>query len=242
MPATALPSSGDQPGSRSQGDGSPGTAKTCDARGMVEIHRMYRASFGEAPSLVDGVAEGDSVHADVVGDHLSMLSVSLHAHHEFEDEHLWDTLEDRAPRCTGHVERMKEQHAQMLVHLKELDAALPAWRKSGTATDAANVLAGLAGINAALARHLPDEETNIVPVMETVLTQKEVDAASVHGRKATPKGKTWAQLGAILAAQPDGGEEWQREHLPPPFRLVWRLIGRSSYEANRAELLGDRRP
>ena len=50
MPATALPSSGDQPG------GAPG-AKTCDARGMVEIHRMYRTSFGEGPSLVRRLAE-----------------------------------------------------------------------------------------------------------------------------------------------------------------------------------------
>ena len=234
MSATALPSSGDRPGDQPD-------AKTCDARGMIEIHRMYRATFGEAPSLVTGVAEGGAAHADVVGDHLSMLSVSLHAHHEFEDDHLWDTLEERAPRCTGHVERMKEQHAAMLVHLRAMDAALPAWRASGRSTDAAPVLAALEGINAALAVHLPDEETSIVPVMETVLTQKEVDAASVHGRKATPKGKTWAQIGAILAAQPDGGDEWQHEHLPAPFRLVWRLVGKRDYEANRAALLGRER-
>lgn len=238
MPATALPSSGDQPGPGASG----ATAKTCDARGMAEIHRMYRSGFGEGRELVAGVAESDAAHADVVGDHLDMLSVSLHAHHEFEDEHLWDTLDERAPACAGHVSRMKEQHAVMLVHLGELDAALPAWRKSGRATDAAAVNAALDGINAALAVHLPDEEQNIVPVMETVLTQKEVDAAGVHGRKATPKGKTWAQLGAILAAQPDGGAEWQREHLPAPFRLVWRWVGRRRYEENRAELVGARTP
>ena len=228
MAATALPPSGDPPAA--------GPAKTCDARGMVEIHRMYRASFGEGPALVRGVTDGDATHADVVGDHLSMLSVSLHAHHEFEDENLWDTLDERAPACAGHDERMKEQHAAMLVHLTALDAALPAWRARGTATDAAAVLAALDGVNGALAVHLPDEEANIVPVMETVLTQKEVDAASVHGRKATPKGKTWQQLGAILAAQPDGGDEWLHEHLPPPVRWAWRFIGRRDYEANRAAL------
>ena len=228
MAATALPPSGDPPAAAAP--------KTCDARGMVEIHRMYRASFGEAPALVQGVTDGNAAHADAVGDHLSMLSVSLHAHHEFEDENLWDTLDDRAPACAGHVERMKEQHGVMLVHLNELDAALPAWRARGTATDAAAVLAALDGINGALAVHLPDEEANIVPVMETVLTQKEVDAASVHGRKATPKGKTWQQLGAILAAQPDGGDEWLHEHLPPPVRWAWRFIGRRDYEANRAAL------
>lgn len=247
MPATAIPSSGDQPERAPRGAAgggspvTPGTAKTCDARGMAEIHRMFKAGFGEGRTLIEGVAEGDAVHAEVVADHLAMLSTGLHAHHEGEDTMLWDPLEQRAPSCAVHVERMKAQHARMLVHLEELDAALPAWRASATATDAAGVASALDGINAALAAHLPDEEANIVPVMETVITQKEVDALSEHGRKATPKGRMFLQLGAILAAQPDGGAEWQREHLPPPVRLLWRWVGKPKYEANRAELVGDRR-
>ena len=218
------------------GAGSPRRPGTCDASGMIEIHRMYRAGFGEGPALVAGVADGDAAHADTVGDHLSMLSVSLHAHHEFEDQNLWDTLDRRAPACALHVGRMKEQHAEMLVHLVALDEALPAWRAGGRASDAAAVTTALDGINAALAEHLPDEEEHIVPVMERVLTQEEIDEGSRHGRRATPKGKTLAQLGAILAAQPDGGREWQRKHLPPPVRLLWRLVGRSRYEAGRAAL------
>ena len=233
MPATALPPSGDPLGSASG-------PKTCDASGMAEIHRYFRAGFGEGRALVEGVAESDAAHADVVGEHLSMLSVGLHGHHEGEDILLWGTLEQRAPSCAVHVARMKEQHAIMLVHLNELDAALPAWRASARSTDAAGVLAALDGITAALAAHLPDEEANIVPVMEVTLTPKEVDALADHGRKATPKGKTFEQLGAILAAQPDGGAEWQRTHLPAPVRLIWRLIGKPKYEANRAELVGRR--
>jgi hypothetical protein len=229
MPATALPPSGDMP------DSAP---KTCDARGMAEIHRMFRAGFAEAPSLVLGVAHGDAARAEIVGDHLSLLSTGLHGHHEGEDQKLWGWLEDRAPSCAVHVERMKEQHAQMLVHLDELDAALPAWRASGRASDAVAVQSALDGINAALAVHLGDEEANIVPVMEAVLTQKEVDWFGEHGRKSTPKGKTWQQLGAILAAQPDGGDEWMREHLPAPVRLIWRLIGKPRYEASRKALTG----
>lgn len=231
MAATALPSSGDVPG---------GPATTCDARGMAEIHRFFRAGFGEGRALVEGVAEADVEHADVVGDHLAMLSTSLHAHHEGEDTMLWSTLESRAPSCAGHIARMKQQHAEMLVHLTALDAALPAWRSSGRATDAAGVTSALDGINAALAAHLPDEEQHIVPVMETSLSQAEVDALGDHGRKATPKVKMFVQLGAILAAQPDGGAEWQREHLPAPVRLIWRVIGKPKYEANRAALTGKR--
>jgi hypothetical protein len=239
MPAIPLPSSGDRP---LPVPGALGTAKTCDASGMAEIHRMFRAGFGEAPALIAGVADGDVVHAEVVSDHLRMLSVGLHAHHEGEDAMLWDALGERAPSCGMHVQRMKAQHAELLVHLRELDAALPAWRSSGASTDAAAVVFALNGINLALAEHLPDEESNIVPVMETVITQQEVDALAEHGRKATPKGFMFLQLGAILAAQPDGGVAWQKAHLPGPVRLIWRVIGRSKYEANRAELVGDRRP
>jgi hypothetical protein len=233
MPATALPSSGDTPD-----DGvRAGAVKTCDASGMAEIHRMFRASFAEGPALVGGVTDGDAAQADRVGDHLAMLSVGLHAHHEGEDTLLWGRLENRAPSCAAHVARMKEQHAEMLVHLDDLDAVLPAWRASGRVTDAAAVTAALTGINDALALHLPDEEANIVPVMETVLTEHEVEALSEHGRKATPKGKLFISLGAILSAQPDGGTAWQHKHLPPPVRLLWRVVGRSRYAKYRSALV-----
>jgi hypothetical protein len=233
MPATALPASGDTPENGPRAD----AVKTCDGRGMAEIHRMFRAGFGEGPTLVGRVADGDAAQADFVGDYLAMLSVGLHAHHEGEDTMLWDRLESRAPSCAAHVARMKQQHAEMLVHLEDLDATLPAWRASGRVTDAASVTAALTGINTALAVHLPDEEANIVPVMETVITPREVDALSEHGRKSTPKGKLFISLGVILAAQPDGGDDWQREHLPAPVRLLWRLRGKNRYERWRTQLV-----
>lgn len=230
MAATPLPSGGERPG--------PDPVKTCDASGMIEIHRMFRRSFGEGPALVRAVPAGDLSRADAVGTQLATTSLGLHAHHDGEDEKLWGALEERAPSCTEHVERMKEQHAVMLVHLGELDRALPAWRASASSLDSVPVLAALDGINAALGVHLPDEEANIVPVMETTITQKEVEWYSEHGRKSIPKGQTWAQLGAILAAQPDGGDEWLHKHMPAPARFMWRWIGKPKYAKHRAALEG----
>lgn len=226
MSASALPPSGDL----------PAKAKTCDASGMAEIHRMYKAGFGEGPALVRGVAPGDTAHAEVVATHLHMLSTALHAHHEGEDERLWGPLAERAPACAVHVERMKQHHAELLVHLTRMDAALPTWRS--LAGDPEAVLTALDGINAALAVHLPDEEANIVPVMETVITEDEVEWFAEHGQKATPKGQTWNALGAILTAQPDGGDAWLRKNLPGPVRVLWRFIGKPKYERNRAALEG----
>ncbi|WP_194397436.1 hemerythrin domain-containing protein [Microbacterium atlanticum] len=228
MSATPLPPSGDLPRG----------PKTCDASGMVEIHRMFRRGFGEAPGLVRGVAEGDTGHAAAVATQLETLSIGLHAHHEGEDERLWSALDERAPSCAAHVERMRAQHAEMLVHLAALDRTVPAWRRSAGCAEAEPVLAALDGVNAALAVHLPDEEANIVPVMEHTITEKEVQWYAEHGRRSIPKGQTWQQLGEILAAQPDGGDEWLRKHMPAPGRLAWRLIGRRRYAAHRAALEG----
>ncbi|WP_194421341.1 hemerythrin domain-containing protein [Microbacterium abyssi] len=209
----------------------------CDASGMAEIHRWFKTGFGEGGALVQGVKDGDAAHAEVVAAHLGMLSVGLHGHHEFEDANLWDRLSAQAPPCALHVERMKSQHAQMLVHLDELDAALPGWRATGRSADAKAVLSALSGINAALVAHLPDEEENIVPVMEQVLDQKDMVAASEHGRRSIPRGRNWQAMGAILAAQPDGGDVWLRKNLPAPVRLIWRFVGRPNYAANRRALV-----
>jgi len=227
MPATPLPPSGDIP-----------QPKTCDASGMADIHRMFKAGFREAPTLIGGVAQGDTAHAGIVAEQLNLLSIALHAHHEGEDQRLWQPLADRAPSCAVHVERMKQHHAQLLVHLTAMDDALPAWRLSAKATDAAPVVTAIDGVNAALDVHLPDEEATIVPVMETVITQDEVEWFAQHGRKATPKGQTWNSLGLILASQPDGGDEWAHKNLPGPVRLLWRVVGKSRYAKHRAALEG----
>ncbi|WES62946.1 hemerythrin domain-containing protein [Microbacter sp. GSS18] len=229
MPAEAMPPTGGPP---------PDGVKTCDASGMAMIHRVFRVGFGEGPDLVGRVAAGDTAHAEAVAAQLNMLSVGLHAHHEGEDERLWGPLEQRAPSCAEHVGRMKQQHAEMLTHLHALDAALPAWRATATGPEA--VLQALDGINAALAVHLPDEEENIVPVMETTITEREAQWFSEHGRKATPKGQTWNMIGTLLRAQPDP-DATLREDFPAPFRLVWRVIGKPRYEKNRVVLEG-RRP
>ncbi|MGO4298924.1 hemerythrin domain-containing protein [Leifsonia sp. RAF41] len=232
MSATPLPASAASPL-----DG----PKTCDASGMIEIHRLFRHSFDEAPRLIEGVADGDTAHADVVADQLSMISTALHGHHEGEDARLWPALDERAPGCALHVERMREQHAAMLVHLTALDAALPGWSAHPSQETARPLLAAVDGVRSALTQHLPDEETNIVPVMEHVLTEPEVEWFAKHGRASTPKGHGWYMLGAILAAQPDGGDEWLKKSLPGPVKLLWRGVGARRYARFRAALEGQPR-
>jgi hypothetical protein len=133
---------------------------------------------------------------------------------------------------------MKDQHLEILAQVDKLDSVLPAWRSTASSVQAAPVLSALDGVNAALSVHLPDEEANIVPVMEYTITKEEIQWFSEHGRKATPRCYMWPNLGLILAAQPDGGEKFLREELPAPVRLLWRLIGKRRYALYRATLTG----
>ena len=56
-------------------------ADAIDTRDMVVVHTAFRREFGLAPALVRGVAPGDQRRADVVADHLEMLTAMLHHHH-----------------------------------------------------------------------------------------------------------------------------------------------------------------
>lgn len=203
---------------------------------MFEIHRTLRKGFDEATALVDGVQDGDTAHSEVVATQLNLISNALHAHHQAEDSRLWDAIDQRAPACFLHVERMKKQHAEMLVHLEALDRAVPAWRSSARSSDTAPIRTALQGVSAALAAHFPDEEATIVPAIEHVITQPEMDWFENHGRKATPKGQQWNMVGAIVSAQPDGGQVWLKKHMPGPIGLVWRFIGAPKYARFRAAL------
>lgn len=229
MSATPLPPAGAPPFNG---------PKKCDASGMIEIHRMLLHSFREGAELVDGVAEGDIRHAAHVGTQLQLISTALHAHHEGEDARLWSILEDRAPACTPHVERMKQQHADMLLHLRALDAAVPAWRTTASRAASVPVTKALDAVARALAEHFPDEEVHIVPVIEHFVRKPEERWFAKHGREATPKEQAWNMLGAILVAQPDGGRAWLKKHMPLPGRLVWRLKGVRRYGRFRNAIEG----
>ena len=222
------------------GDGAAATdpVKLCDASGMAMIHRYFRAGFAEGPALVRSVSAGDADRAALVATELSTLSSGLHAHHEGEELRLWDALEERAPGLRvarrGGCGRSTSGSPRRWTNWTRRcpPGARPARPRMRT-----RLLEALDGVNAALTAHFGDEEQNIVPVMETVITPKEIQWFSDHGRKATPKGQSWNVLGAIMAAQPDDGKAFLGE-MPAPFRLVWRLFGRSRYDAHRAALTG----
>lgn len=198
---------------------------------------MFLVGFDEGPALVRAVASGNTVQSERVSDHLEMFSVAWRASHGAHESMLWERLVNRAPSSAPHVERMKAQRAEVLAHMNALDEQLPPWRASARTPEAEPLLATLDAINSALAVHLPEVTKFIVPVMETALTEKEADWFADSARKAIPKGLAMIQLGATLAAQPDGGDELLQNNVSAATRLAWRTGGKQKYLRYRSELL-----
>lgn len=230
MPATALPSTGDPASKEPVG---------CNTSDMVMIHNLYRKVFREAAGLVTGAADDDATRAGVLADHLGELAESLHHHHHTEGVTLWDQLEAAAPGCGPHVARMKAQHQMMTARLNAMEAALPAWRASGSAKDRARVAKALDGVLASLDEHLGDEETSILPIAARSMTQAAWDKIGEMGRAGTPRDKQFVQLGFILDSMPEAERQtWRKENLPGPVWLLYRLFGKRQYEKHRALVYG----
>lgn len=187
---------------------------------MIVAHRVYRQELSMLPSLVASVGDHDRRRARLLHRHYRMITDSLERHHEYEDEHLWPLVQQRAPTDSELAERMESQHGR----IAELLAALPdrwdRWQADPVASTRESLVATLSELAAALAEHLHDEETHILPVLQTILTESEWDAFGEHAAKTTPKWELIRTGGIVLETIQPTELEDMRAQLPAAVWLV----------------------
>lgn len=82
-----------------------------DTRDIYMVHAMFRRKFAALPTIVRGVAAADAERADLIAEHMGLLTAVLEAHHRADDTHLWPKLLDRGGEDLGPIVHvMKEQH------------------------------------------------------------------------------------------------------------------------------------
>lgn len=231
MAATPLPASGVP----------AGAATLCDTRDMMMIHSVYRSQFADAVRFTRAVPEGDERRAGIVGSFVLELVDSLHHHHRGEDDLLWDRLEQRAPSCAAHVGRMRAAHAEVAELLAVVEGAVPSWLAGAAAADRDRVADATQRVREALLEHLGDEETTILPVAATTITQREWSELGRRGRAASPKSRIFEQLGMVLEGSDPQYRDVVWSELPPPVRLLYRWFGRKRYDRHRELLAGTAR-
>jgi hemerythrin-like domain-containing protein len=144
---------------------------------MHAVHTAFRREFALMPELLRSVKAGDSERANIVADHVTLMTTFLHHHHIAEDENLWPSLLERAPKeCNAIVHLMERQHMNVAESLDQIQVALGFWRSSA-GTEASGTLAvGVNGLLIPLFEHLAMEEERILPLAQEYVSATEWDA------------------------------------------------------------------
>lgn len=200
-----------------------------DTRDMLVVHTAIRREFGALPALVRGVADGDTSRAAVVGGHYSLMARLLHIHHEGEDVALWPVLHQRAPEADELVARMEREHADLGAALEHADAAVPHWQADPTAAGREQAAVAIEAVERVLVAHLAEEEAEVLPLAERVLTVPEWDAIGEHARAHVTPDTAFIVFGMLIEEAPHEVAESMLGTMPPPVREAFHAVGEQQY-------------
>jgi hypothetical protein len=207
----------------------PAGPRLCQGDDMRIVHNAFLWGYEQAPDAVRSVSPGDVRRSALVGRWLADMDASLHVHHEGEDTLLWDKLEQRAPACALHVGQMRVHHAQVQALLHEAAPLLEQWTATADAAVGDRLADAYERTLAVLKVHLRREVVEVVPVVEKVVTQQEWSSLAEHGMSAIPRSRLMPQLGMLLACSPPPERAEFFATVPPPIRLLYRLVGKRQF-------------
>jgi hemerythrin-like domain-containing protein len=212
--------------------------KLCDTSDMVIVHRMFRRECAMLPKLVAAVAAGDVARAHTVARHAREVLDMLHHHHLGEDELLWPRLSARTRFNTGLLVRMDSQHQGLAVLLDRAATAFAEWRDAPTVPTSTPLTALLEQLSTGLNEHFDEEEAEILPIVERVITAAEYQEVGQRGLISIPLTRRLITLGYLLEGATPQEQTDFLAAIPRPARLAYRLIGERQHRTETTRLRG----
>jgi hypothetical protein len=214
-----------------------------DTRDMLVVHDSVRRQFGRAPSLVRGVAPGDTARAVVVADHVDLLGALLHHHHTGEDRLLWPVLQPRVPDAVvGAVERMERQHEGIAEMQESVTAAVAAWRATAGEDEREALATALEELTGRITEHLAAEEQHILPLAAAHLTPAEWHRLGEEGLAGLPRKQLPLVLGMVMYEADPEVIRGMLSHAPLVPRLLMPYLAPRTYARYARRLHGTATP
>jgi hemerythrin-like domain-containing protein len=202
---------------------------------MVLVHRAFKREFGLLPKMVTGVLTNPGERVRIVHDHAREMVSALHHHHQGEDELLWPRLHERAPLQAGLLKRMEAQHHQLSALLDTVERTLPTWVATPRPSTTFELATLLGEISSQLGAHLAEEEEQLLPVAADHLSQNEWAELGRRGMASMPRSRSLVFLAHILEdARPDEARAFLGHVVPPPARVLYRLVGKPRHRRETA--------
>ncbi len=184
-------------------------------RDLVRLARSTAGDPGRHPGRRPGLEAG-----------WALFKTHLHLHHTAEDTSLWPRMRDHLEGRDDDLElldAMEAEHAEIDVLLDAVDAALADVEDRTQVHDAVNAFSD------GLLAHLGHEESDTVPLMDSVLTP--ADWSAFHESQRRVLGiRGFAQLLPwLLDDAPPGRIAQVMGSLPRPIRFVHRRFWQPGY-------------
>jgi hemerythrin-like domain-containing protein len=213
------------------------TDSALDISDMLAAHEALRKEYATLPLLVKSIADGDSVRAAVVSDHIALMGLLMTAHHDAEDELLWPLVEERAPEHEA-VFIMEREHTDLTTQVALMSELATAWRSDPSATKRAALHTELIAFEKNLLKHLGHEEREALPLLGTVMTQEEFAAFGGRARDSVPPEHRALLLGLILGDCTPASRAALLAAMSPESRASYENEGKAAAHAYRARLMG----
>jgi hypothetical protein len=195
-------------------------------QGKVDFTLMYAAhdAFHRDLRCLTAAVEAGQTADPAVRTGWATFKNQLHVHHTAEDTSLWPPLRQKVTRPdeTAVLDAMEAEHARIDPLLSQVDASLAAAGLAGLAENAG-------ALAESLAAHMKHEEDQALPLVETHLGPQGWAAF----RKAV--GKSQGLRGGaeffpwMLDGAPADTSKRLLGMLPPPARLLYRVVWRPGY-------------
>ena len=208
------------------------------AKEMPLIHRIFRRQFAEVRELVQTVPAGEARRVGAIADHLEFLLDGLHMHHTTEDDLIWPTLLASAELDGSLVERMQDQHEGIDVLVAGVRAAVAGWRSEPTPETSALLAGRVADFLAVLQEHLDEEEQVVVPLIDQCLTEAQWQAMGQRAFEKFTPAQRWIATGQLVEVSTPQEVAMMFGKLPPPVKVLWRLIGKRKYRRYITQVRG----
>jgi iron-sulfur cluster repair protein YtfE (RIC family) len=148
----------------------------------------------------------------------------LHVHHTVEDAWLWPRLRQRVSGRADDLallDAMEAEHSVLDPRLASVDAAM--------AAGSADLPARVEELRTALDTHLTHEETDALPLIQSVMTPKDWGGfRGAMARKQRLSGAAEWIPWITDGMSPGDAGKWLKR-MPPPLRLLYRASWQSRY-------------
>ena len=214
-----------------------------DTRQMTTVHTFFRREFRLAGGVVRGVEEGAVTRAQVVADHVELLTRTLHHHHTGEDELVWPRLLERVPEELAPIVRLMEaQHGRVDALLTEIDEIRPRWARTGGAADRDRLADLLDQVYVHLSEHLDAEEERVLPIIARTLTAEEWHEVGERARTSNRRDQMSLVLGMLEYEGDPEAIALMLAAAPAPVRWIVPKLSRRAFRKHALVVHGTATP